>query len=122
MSRKEGKNLEARRGKRIELRVTEEEFSAINTRCKKAEVTRSAYLIQSVLSEKVLTNIDAQVIFQLRKIGNNLNQITKQVHIISKFVDAKEKHLPEILKTLSSMNEQLESITHFILKDHAGKN
>jgi len=116
------KQNKASKFKRIELRVTEEEFSAINSLCDKAKITRSVYIIQSVLNEKVLTNIDAQAIFQLRKIGTNINQIAKQVHIISKFVDKKENFMPDILKELSSMNEQIGIISNHILKNHVSKN
>ena len=122
MSKQKSKTDAVRKGKVINLRVTESEFSAINTLCDKAKITRSAYILQAVLNEKILTNIDAQVVFQLQKIGNNINQITKQVHIISKFIEKKEQSLPDILDELSSMNEQIEAIKNFILKDHVDKN
>jgi len=122
MSEQKEKSTEPRRVKVINLRLTESELSTINSQCDQAGITRSSYILQSVLDKKVLTNIDAQVVFQLRKIGNNINQITKQIHIISKFVDNKEQSLPNILRQLSSMNEQIEAISHYILKDHAGKN
>ena len=122
MNKKSKEKESTRRSKVINLRVTEDEFSAIQMLCGKAKITRSSYILQAVLNEKVLTHIDAQAIFQLRKIGTNINQIAKQVHIISKFVDKKEQSLPSILAELSSMNKQIESITHYIMKDHAGKN
>jgi len=122
MNKQVRKVSDEKKFKRMELRVTESDFSTINTLCAQAGITRSSYILQSVLDKKVLTNIDAQVIFQLRKIGNNLNQITKQVHIISKFVDKKEETLPSILQELSSMNGQIEAISNYIFKDHAGKN
>jgi len=122
MNSQKKKTDTVRKSKVINLRVAESEFSAINSLCDKAKITRSAYILQAVLNEKVLTNIDAQVIFQLRKIGNNINQITKQVHIISKFVDKKEQSLPEILNELSSMNKKIKTINNYILDDHAGKN
>lgn len=122
MSKENRKKGEERKGKRIDLRVTEHEFSVISSLCEKAKITRSSYILQAVMNERVLTHIDAQIIFQLRKIGNNLNQITKQVHIISKFSDKKEQSLPDILKEISSIGEQIEAISHYILKDdHASK-
>ena len=121
MCKQNRKSDDQRRIKVINMRVTESEFSAINSLCDKAKITRSAYFLQAVMNEKVLTNIDAQVVFQLRKIGNNINQITKQVHIISKFIDNNEDCLPEILKKLSSINEQIEEISKYILKSHDSK-
>ena len=122
MSKQKENSTEPRRVKVINLRLTESELSAINSLCDQAGITRSSYILQSVLDKKVLTNIDGQVVFQLRKIGNNINQITKQIHIISKFADNKDQSLPDILEKLSSMNTQIEAISHYILKDHAGKN
>jgi peptidoglycan hydrolase CwlO-like protein len=114
---------DSRKGKKIDLRLTDREFSEINSLCKEAGITRSAYIIQAVTNRKVLTNIDAQVLFQLRKIGNNINQMTKQIHIISKFVDKKEHCLPDILNELTIMNEQIKVINDDILNtDHVSKN
>ena len=111
------------RVKTINLRLTEKEFSAINVLCEKGKISRTSYIIQAVLNEKVLTNLDAQAIFQLRKIGNNINQITKQIHIISKFIDKKDHYLPDILKEVESMNEQIRSINEYILgTNHDRKN
>ena len=115
MSTQYKKRNVVRKDKGIYLRVTEEEFSSINSLCDKAKISKSAYILQSVLNKKVLTNIDAQVIFQIRKIGNNINQMTKIIHIISKFGEDREHNLSDILKELSSMNEQIKLINDFIL-------
>ena len=122
MNKKKSRSEDPRKVKVINLRLTADEYFAINSLCDNAKITRSSYILQAVMNEKVLTNIDAQAIFQLRKIGVNLNQITREVHVISKFVDKKENDLPNILKELSSMNTQIETISNFILRGHAGKN
>ena len=114
------RKVSTRKSQVINLRVTSDEFSAINSQCTQAGITRSAYILQAVMNKRVLTKIDAQTVFQLRKIGINLNQITKQVHIISKFVDKKEQELPDILKEISSIRAQIDSISHHILQTHAG--
>lgn len=105
----------------INLRVTEKELSAINSRVKKAKINRSSYILQAILNEKVLTNIDIQVVFQLRKIGVNLNQITKQIHIISKFVDKKEDKLPDILKEITFIEQQIQQLNDQIINNNALK-
>ena len=123
MTKQDKKKGDSGKVKKIDLRVTENEFSAINAKCQKANLNRSTYIIQAVLNEKVLTHIDAQVIFQLRKIGNNINQMTKQIHIISKFVDEKANCLPDIFEELKSTNEILKGINDYIIHTgHAGKN
>jgi hypothetical protein len=122
MINRDKKNNMSGKLKRIEFRVSDHEFSAINSLCDKAKIPRSAYILQSVLNKRVLTQIDGQAVFQLRKIGNNLNQMTRQIHIISKFSEDKEQHFPAILKELSSIHEQIEAISHHIFsKSHVSK-
>ena len=111
-----------RRNKKIDFRVTEKEYSQIMSLCKRAKVTRSAFILQSVLSGKVLSSYDVQMIFQLRKIGVNINQMTKQTHIISKFPDKTDYDYSEILNQLTIINRQLEIIGDHILAPNDCKN
>ena len=117
------KKEQERKVKKIDLRVTAKEYSAISSLSERAKISRSSYIIQAVLSEKVLTHIDAQAVFQLRKIGNNLNQMTKQIHILSKFSERKEHDLDDFLSELKSLNEEMNRVNEYIINtNHAGKN
>lgn len=118
MSKKNKRNNEELKIKKIDLRLTEKDFYTINFLCQKANISRSAYIMQAVLNKKVLTGIDIQVVFQLRKIGINLNQISKKIHIISKFVDKKEQKLSDILKEVSSINNEICKLNNHIFSNN----
>lgn len=67
---------------RIEIRLTSEEKEKIINNSKKAETTISDYLIKSAINQKIIIYKDlGKLVTQLRKIGNNVNQLTKKVHI-----------------------------------------
>lgn len=63
---------------KINIRVTENEKKKIEEKAKRCNMTISKFMISSCLKDKIvivsgLDKVDAQ----LRKIGNNLNQLTK---------------------------------------------
>ena len=65
----------------IPIRVTEKELKEIDAKALKAKKNRTEYLISSALGKEI-TIIDdlKEVTVQLRRIGNNLNQLTKKAN------------------------------------------
>ena len=61
MSKQKKEKDDSKKVKTINLRLTETEFSTINTLCQKVKISRSSYIIQATLNKTVLTEIDAQV-------------------------------------------------------------
>ncbi len=63
--------------KRVTFRVTEEEYRRLENRAKISERSISSYCRDSVFNKKitVINGID-EVISHLRRVGNNLNQLT----------------------------------------------
>ena len=66
------------KNQKINIRVTENEKKKIEEKAKRCNMTISKFMISSCLKDKIvivsgLDKVDAQ----LRKIGNNLNQLTK---------------------------------------------
>jgi len=64
--------------KRINIRLTEKEKKLIETKAKKCNMTITKYIINSCLKDKIiivdgLDKVDAE----LRRIGNNINQLTR---------------------------------------------
>ena len=49
-------------------------------RSKAEGVTLSMYLRKSVLGERITSKADIQTVFELKKIGTNLNQLAKHVN------------------------------------------
>ena len=64
--------------KRINIRLTEKEKKLIELKAKKCNMTITKYIISSCLKDKIiivdgLDKVDAE----LRRIGNNINQLTR---------------------------------------------
>lgn len=64
--------------KRINIRLTEKEKKLIESKAKKCNMTVTKYIINSCLKDKIiivdgLDKVDAE----LRRIGNNINQLTR---------------------------------------------
>ena len=62
----------------IPFRVTEKELQEIDKRAEKAKLDRTNYLITCALNKKITVLEDLKpLLFELKRIGNNLNQLTK---------------------------------------------
>ena len=69
------------RNKSIPIRVTEKELEAIDEAAKKAKKNRTEYLISAALGKENTVIEDLrEMIVQLKKIGNTLNQITRKAN------------------------------------------
>ena len=64
--------------KKINIRLTEKEKSIIESKAKKLNMTITKFIISSCLKDKiVIVNGLDRVDTELRRIGNNINQLTK---------------------------------------------
>ena len=62
----------------IPFRVTEKELQEIDKRAEKAKLDRTNYLITCALNKKITVLEDLKpLLSELKRIGNNLNQLTK---------------------------------------------
>lgn len=70
--------------KRALVRLTNDEHVCLTELAKKAELSFSRFLVESGLSGKAPTNEDRiqreRTILQLARVGNNLNQIARQLN------------------------------------------
>ena len=72
-----GKNMR-KRNISIPIRVTEKELSVIDKKASKARLTRTEYLITCALGKEITLIEDLKpILADLRRIGNNLNQLTR---------------------------------------------
>ncbi len=61
----------------IVIRVTKQEKERLIKKSKKAEMTLSEYLIEQGLEKDIIIIEDVKsFVYELRKIGNNINQLT----------------------------------------------
>ena len=64
--------------KKINIRLTEKEKSIIEAKAKKLNMTITKFIISSCLKDKiVIVNGLDKVDSELRRIGNNINQLTR---------------------------------------------
>ena len=69
------------RPKQIVIRVSEDELKLIKKKVKQSGKNQQQYIIQA-LTQKQIINTDAikEIYPELKRQGNNLNQITKMLH------------------------------------------
>lgn len=67
--------------KNYAFRVTEKDLDAIKSKAKKAKMTVTDYITKAALGKEIVI-IDGlpEIVSQLKKIGNNLNQLTMLSH------------------------------------------
>ena len=64
--------------KKINIRLTEKEKSIIESKAKKLNMTLTKFIVSSCLKDKiVIVNGLYKVDSELRRIGNNINQLTR---------------------------------------------
>jgi hypothetical protein len=101
-----------KRSKSIKIRVTENEFSELNDQKERsgfsmlAEYMRSVSLGLDISAKKEYPKIDPSLQRQLSGIGNNINQIARQVNSS----DLKAGDAMQIIGYLSSIDRTLEKI------------
>ena len=87
------------RNKSIPIRVTEKELEEIDARASKAKKNRAEYLISAALGKAITVIEDLrEMIVQLKKIGNNLNQLTRKAN-------AHEVEVVDLTEMNNSMGE-----------------
>lgn len=69
------------RPKQIVIRASEKELAHIQSKVKKSKLTQNEYLLRSAL-DKDITVIEGikDLTVNVKRIGNNLNQLTKLAH------------------------------------------
>lgn len=107
------KNPEDRRDQQLKQWATKKQKAAIQARADKAQMTLSDYMLQMALDGKIIVkqggDFPFELVFELKKIGTNLNQYLKAINTMLKF----SPHLPlaplaeKASKTLDRINEFL---------------
>ena len=66
------------KNKHFNFRVNEKEYNKIKSKIEKSELNTSEYLLRTAMDKDIIV-VDGleEIIMQLRKIGNNINQLTK---------------------------------------------
>ena len=87
------------------IRFTTEEFSDIEGKLFEHDLNFSEFSRATILNTKVKTNLTKDLIYHLSKIGNNLNQIAKQLN-------TKKSDLPnsKVIKVLIDIQSDLKNL------------
>ena len=66
------------KNRHFNFRVNEKEYNKIKSKIENSKLNTSEYLLRTAMKKEIIV-IDGleEIIIQLRKIGNNLNQLTK---------------------------------------------
>ena len=64
----------------LRARLSKSEKELIDKRAKALGISLSAFLRKSLLGEQIVSKTDVQTVFELKKIGTNLNQLAKHVN------------------------------------------
>lgn len=73
--------IKLNKSKRINLRITEKDYEIISKKAKNAKMNMSQYVSLSALDRDFVVIEDLKdLIHQLSKVGNNLNQLTMLAH------------------------------------------
>ena len=92
------------RNKSIPIRVTEKELEEIDARASKAKKNRTEYLISAALGKEITVIEDLrEMIVQLKKIGNNLNQLTRKAN-------AREVEVIDLTETNNAMGDIYQAL------------
>jgi len=103
-------NEKIRKEQEIKFRLSSEEYLIISCRAREAKLSVSAYLRKRALGEKVVV-VDGlkEFSYQLRKIGNNINQLTNLANegrIYSIDLSAVKEKIQQLWKELRIFMEQ----------------
>jgi len=87
------------------IRFSEDEFSQVEEKLKEHNLTFAEFGRGAILNKKIKTKLTLDYIFQLQKIGNNLNQVAKGLNQNSDIPNS------EILRALVRIEKLIEKGT-----------
>lgn len=99
--------------KNYAFRISEKDLDTIKNKAKKAKMTVTDYITKSALGKKIVI-IDGlpEIVSQLKKIGNNLNQLTMLSHqgvINTVNLDETEESLTAIYWKINELTKAVDS-------------
>lgn len=99
--------LKAEKIKRLNCRVSEEEYKSFEKKVEKSKLTKSEFMRKSILEKDIIVIDDIKdIVFQMKAIGTNLNQLTRAVN----------SGEVENIKELQEMKRELDNVWREVLK------
>lgn len=94
----------------IRVRLTEEEKNQFIQLSKKEDKSISSIIRESVLKAKTVSKTDIQTVYELKKIGANLNQIAKHLNMLPV-----EENIREYLVSIQNYLDKIKLIENNLL-------
>lgn len=96
------------RPKQVMFRLSEEEAEKLQKKVEQSGMSQQDYILKAVL-DKPITNTDGikELVPELKRQGNNLNQIAKSLNE-GGYVDYALYELPKVLKEMREIWQQLK--------------
>jgi len=85
------------------IRFSEIEYKKISEKIEKAEIDFSTFARSAILRKKIKMPVEKKVLYEINRIGNNLNQIAKYVNT-KKVIDK------IVLKKLIEIEKQVKEL------------
>ena len=102
----EGANLENTKKYKKTIRFTESEIEQIEKKLKEHNLSFSEFARNAILGKKINSKISIKLVYEINKIGNNLNQIAKRVNTLKKIDNEVLTKLIDIDKKLEGLKEK----------------
>ena len=100
------------------LRLTPDEWSAIEKKLKETEMTFSKFALSSMLSRRIRLPIERELLAELSKQGNNLNQIVAKLNSGESLDRVGLIIIAENNSVLRRIYERLREMVNYINQDH----
>ncbi|MCW1312668.1 MAG: MobC family plasmid mobilization relaxosome protein [Candidatus Parvarchaeota archaeon] len=106
--------MERARGKQLNFRLSETELEKFEKNVEKSKLKKSEYLRKCILDKEIIVIDDIKdLVFQMKAIGTNLNQLTRAVNSgeVENIKELQEMKTEldyvwiEVLKALKKVNE-----------------
>lgn len=97
------------RDKKVTIRLTQDEYNKLNNETQKLNMSMSELIRHKILNKKVRvkSKLSTQAIYELNRIGNNLNQIAKHCNITKTIDKLVLQQLVDIEKELKKILEKI---------------
>lgn len=102
-------NMKENKTETFILRLSSSEKEKLVSLAKEHEKTLSSFIREKVLDDKIVTKTDIHTLIELKRIGNNLNQIAKHLNTIPhednvrNMLDEIDIYLNQLLKISSKL-------------------
>ena len=90
----------------LRARLSKSEKELIDRRAKGLGISLSAFLRKSLLGEQIVSKTDVQTVFELKKIGVNINQLARHLNTLPV-----EEEIRNSLFSINNYIRELKQIT-----------